>query len=1289
MAFPGCPVFFTKVLPMKRRTFLKNTSALTLATLVTPFGIIQRNHGLSFADSMESGFKTPPSSAKPHTWWHWMNGNVTKQGITLDLEAMARVGIGGFQNFDAGTGIPKGPIVYLSPEWLELKKHAINEAQRLGLEFTMHNCPGWSSSGGPWITPELAMQEVTWSELVIAGGKKKTFTLPQPLKRLNYYKEIGVVAYKSLPGERPLASITKSITTNRGAVDLKVVTGEVADLVKIEPDGSGADKEGFLHFEFIQPVDIQQVSFITAAYDDQRGPILLKGSDDGTTFKTIATFSTGSAFNEPRGELSFSQNIPATKVKVIRLSCNHVRQFSQIRFSNTPRADEWQKRGNFAFNREGVTDTAAGTAIPASDVIDISASVKPDGTLSWKAPEGDWTILRFGFTPIGTMNRSAPDTGVGLECDKFSASAIEFHFHKMMEQLLPALKGITENGKAGLLIDSYEVGMQNWTDGFEKTFAERNGYQLTKYLPALTGRLIDSDDATDRLLWDYRRTQGDLMANNYYGKFTELCHKNKLISYCQPYDRGPMEEMQIGARVDTNVGEFWNGLSAIFQNNLTMRRTVKLSASIAHTNGQKVVAAESFTGEPGSAKWQEYPFALKGLGDKMFTEGLNRFVFHRFAHQPHPTAAPGMTMGPWGSHFDRTNTWWEQGKAWMEYLSRCQYLLQEGIFVADLAYFTGEDAGVYTRVEREQLNPKPPEGYDYDLINAETILTRAKVVNKKLTLPNGTNYSILILQDFPRMTLKILKKVEQLVNEGLVVVGAKPTGPHGMNANTKEFSDLVNALWDTGRVIWGKPLETILNDLDLTRDVHFTSSSGDAPITWIHRKSGNDDVYFISNQRRSTEKIVMDFRGGDRQPEFWDPVTATITKPLQFSNTNGRTTVSLTLHDYGSMFLVLKSSTTIKTASFDHYQTTRQTFPNHVDSFTIRFWAKPETNVMLSTNNFMDGQKPWTDYYAIYPSPGEKLYGAGHATCGIAVGRNGVAVWEHAKERPVFAFAAPKEISSWTHVALTYNDGVPSVFINGELLAQGPKSNFKVHPGVGHVYLSEGASFYNGDMTQPKIDPTSITNDNLKSLAAEKPVRDRPLGMEILPGLWKIEFPEKHGAPRVFTGKFGPLNEHPESGIKYFSGTCSYSLGFFRKDLKDLGAGRIFLDLGAVEVIAEVLLNNKSLGILWTRPYRVELTDHLADGMNLLVIKVTTLWINRLIGDEQVAEPYKYSPPGGAGFAALSSGGITELPEWYRDNQPKPDDGRVTFTTWKHYQKNSPLVQSGLIGPVMLVKGSE
>ena len=329
--------------------------------------------------------------------------------------------------------------------------------------------------------------------------------------------------------------------------------------------------------------------------------------------------------------------------------------------------------------------------------------------------------------------------------------------------------------------------------------------------------------------------QADLLADNYYGEFRNLCNQYGLVSYCEPYDRGPMEELQIGSRVDGVMGEFWNGLSAIFQNNLMMRRTTKLASSIAHINGQKVVGAEAYTSEPESGRWQEYPFALKAVGDKAFTEGINRMVIHRYAMQPHPDAAPAMTLGPWGIHFDRTNTWWEPGCAWINYLNRCQTLLQEGLFVADFAYFTGDNIVGYTKVHRRDLNPVPPEGYDYDLMNTETLLNRAWVERGRLRLPDGMNYRVLVLQEQSHITLGLLRKLRNMVEQGLIIVGARPQQTVGLQSYSvieeKEFEQLCDELWGKaattvvdrsvgkGRIFWETSLnlEQVLEKIQLTQ----------------------------------------------------------------------------------------------------------------------------------------------------------------------------------------------------------------------------------------------------------------------------------------------------------------------------------------------------------------------------------------------------------------------------------------------------------------------------------------
>jgi len=477
---------------------------------------------------------------------------------------------------------------------------------------------------------------------------------------------------------------------------------------------------------------------------------------------------------------------------------------------------------------------------------------------------------------------------------------------------------LAAKGKVGLEIDSYEAGAQNWTPGFEQAFESRWKYEIKKFLPILAGgRIVNSVDKTERFLWDLRRIQADMIAENYYGRFHELCHQHGITTYIEPYESGPMEEMQIGSKTDINLSEFWNGISSVTPAKTPVLRTPKLVSSVSHVNGQKITGAEAFTSEPDSARWQEYPFALKALGDKIFTRGVNRMVIHRYAHQPHPSASPGMTMGPWGIHFDRTNTWWNQSKAWLSYLARCQYLLQQGRFSADLLYFTGEDANMYTKAMPADLNPRPPEGYDYDMINAEAIFKKMKIVNNKIVLVGGMTYRVFVFQNFKVVTLALLRKVRALIFQGMIMVGEKPEHAAGLTdgGDDKEFKEIVKELWDDsnnaaeekvgkGRLFWGQSLASVLRQLNIKPDFEYSSRSGDAPVLYIHRVLRNEDVFFISNQRRAYEELICTFRIKNKQPERWDPVTGkTIQLPF-YELTDDRVRMPVNLEPYGSAFVV-------------------------------------------------------------------------------------------------------------------------------------------------------------------------------------------------------------------------------------------------------------------------------------------------------------------------------------------------------------------------------------------------
>jgi len=1327
---------------MRRRTFLEICGA---ATLVKPTAVE------AAPANLEQGFRQPPAWARPFTWWHWMNGNVTADGITRDLEAMFRVGVGGFQIFQVGTGIPKGPVAYGSAEHFKLLEHAAREADRLGLEFDMHNCPGWSSSGGPWITPEFAMQQMAWSETHVEGGRRLEINLPQPYTRLGYYRDACVLAFPSLPGEtHAMEDLVSGVASSSGPVDPKVVVGSVASGgVELRPLVAG--QPAYLQFDFREPFLARSVTFWLAPMGPGAGlrfagpgAMTLEASDDGVSFRKIAEL--GMSGGGRAGELPITASFPAVRARHFRLVVPQPRRVAGFQFSGAARLPDWPIKANFiarggpsaaAAPAPAKPDIPAESVIDPASVVDLSRFMDPQGKLSWEAPPGHWTILRIGHTPVGTQNHPAPDGGLGLECDKYSRAAMDYHFEQFFGKLLPSLRPLAEKGLAGALIDSYEVGFQNWTPGFPEEFRRRRGYDLQKYLPAMTGRIVGSLEVSERFLWDVRRTQADMMADNYYGRFAELCRKHRLKAYTEPYEGGPFDEVQIGSRVDVPMGEFWIGRGN--------HRSVKLAASVAHVYGMKVVGAESFTGAPQFSKWQEHPYSMKALGDWMFAQGINRYIFHRYAHQPHPDALPGMTMGPWGFHFDRTNTWWEPGRAWLEYVRRCQYLLRQGLFVADLLYFEGETAPL-AAPSRAQLDPPPPKGYDWDTADREAILKRVEVRDGRIVLPDGMSYRVLVLRNETSITLEVLRKLRDLVRQGMWLVGPKPErSPSlvGYPESDAEFRRIADDVWGEldgrgvtersfgkGRVFWGQPLSAVLAKLNLKPDFQYSARNAGAEINYIHRRAGDTEIYFVANRRRRSEDVVCTFRVDSKQPELWNPLTGQTTPAGVYEIGQGQVSVPIRLDPAGSVFVVFRNPAAaqrvraiekdgVKILSAEPFAAPETALrPAANDNFTVSVWLKPEIEAPLPTEGrpgFLGGLSS----FVFFPPEGESLYGAGHVCCGMMAGRNGVVIYERGRGNPLPVLTVPAPLAGWTHVALVYRDGAPSLYIDGKLARQGQRSASRAHPGVGHSPQDLEIPYFEGEMSEPEVLPEPLSEERIAKLAAAgPPVPEEPPAVELtgtdapellvwqegryslsgarsstfqvsalgkaiqLGGPWRISFPPNLGAPaEIALPRLMSLHRHSDPGVRYFSGTATYTKRF-RVMSEMLSAGkRLYLDLGRVEVMAEVRLNGRSLGILWKPPFRVDITEATRAGDNELEIRVTNLWLNRLIGDEQLPEENDY---GGAGAGLMAAGAIRSLPEWYVQGKPKPPGGRVTFTTWKHHTKDSPLVESGLIGPVCL-----
>ncbi len=1064
--------------------------------------------------SLENRFRTPPSAAKPHTWWHWLNGNVTRQGITADLEAMKRVGIGGAQIFNVDQGIPKGPVPFMSPDWLDMIGFAGREANRLGIELCIHNCAGWSSSGGPWITPEYAMQVLVTSETTVQGPGRVRDPLPKPPMRHDYYRDVAVLAFPT-------------------------------------------------------PADLTRLSNI-----------------EGKSAVTRA-----------------DRLLPDTSA------------------------------------------TPDGAAIPRDGVLDLTDKMDADGRLDWDAPAGEWTILRIGHTPTGAQNAPAMPEGRGLECDKLSREAMDAHWNGMMAAVVKAMGPLAGKTLNNALIDSYEVGSQNWTPKFREEFRRRRGYDLLPYLPVVTGRIVGSREISERFLWDFRRTIADLFAENYFGYFGELCRKHGMKFSTEPYGNANFDNLQSGGTADIPMGEFWVGGGTL--------ETLKLASSIGHTYGRPIVGAESFTADDHRGRWLIDPYSVKALGDLAFTLGVNRYIYHRYAHQPWLNLAPGMTMGPWGTHFERTETWWDPGAAWLKYVARCQSLLQSGRFAADVLYFTGESAP-NDLPGRAGLRPAMPDGYDYDGCDTK-ILQQATVKDGRIVLPDGMDYRVLALPENEFMTPEMAGKIRDLIRDGATVVGPKPGKSPSLadypNCDA-EVSRIAGEVWANetgpsgehrfgkGRVFWGHSLQDVLNRQGVKPDFEYSaaasgnshSSPAGTRLAYIHRKAGGADLYFVSNQRYRADTVDCAFRVSGRLPELWHPDTGVMEPAPLYREQNGRTIVTLPFDPAGSIFVVFR-----KSIPTDHWMAVKHSGgasqPAERRRLTVRgAWYEPA-----------DGR------------PGADVTAKVKAL--VQQGETAIPATNELFGDPAY------NVVKRLRVEYTLN-GKPMTKTVGENETLELDDTRPVIPFPAYEIASGGTRLLPWDAGTYEFRSS-------RGRTQKVTVREGAASLR-LDGPWSLAFPPHLGAPaHVTLNRLLSWSEHSDPGVRYFSGTAAYRKTFNVPVGFAASGQRVALDLGQVKNLAEVTLNGKRLGVLWKAPFRADVTGALKPGQNRLEVKVTNLWPNRLIGDEHFPEDAEWH---GATLA--------RWPDWIVNGAPRPRTGRVAFATWKFFTKDTPLLESGLLGPV-------
>ena len=1098
----------------------------------------------STPDPLKNGFENPLAGARPRVWWHWMNGNISKEGIKLDLEWMHRVGLGGFQNFDAALQTPQvvdHRLAYMTPEWKDAFKYATTLADQLGLEEAIAGSPGWSESGGPWVPGSEGMKKYVWSETPIEGGKPFTGKLAHPPSNTGAFQNVGihdqqpppgtlaipqfyadaaVVAYRKAASDVPIGALNPKVTWSGGSPDVAMLNdGDLEKTTKLPIPAAGAIS--WIQYEFPAPQAIRSITFVTKDPDEITVMVAgiaapeknLEASDDGQNFRQIAKLSGGDA---PEHTISF----PAVTAKYFRVTFKRTPppappdwaigldpesfgikigppptdyEIAEMALHPGARVNRFEEKAAFVPEADlygfATPSVDAADAVAKSDVIDLTAKMRPDGTLDWTPPEGNWTVLRIGYSLLGITNHPATAEATGLEVDKLDSRFVKKYFDTYLDSYKETV-GADFMGSKGIryvINDSWEAGSQNWTDNMIAQFKKLRGYDPLPWLPVLTGQVVESAQASDKFLWDFRKTIGDLIANEHYGQLEATLHERGMGHYGESHESGRAfvaDGMEVKKFNEVPMSAMWTQTPGVNNEQFGYNADDRESASVAHIYGQNLVAAESMTA--AAAPWAWSPSTLKPTADQEFLNGINRFVIHESAHQPLVDKAPGLTLGPFGQWFNRNETWAEQAGAWVDYLARTSYLLQQGHFGADLIYFYGEDSNL-TAIFGDK-SPNVPAGYGFDYINADGLIHELSVADGRIATPSGMTYSVLGLDPYSQhMSLPVLRAIHKLVADGAVVAGPKPNDDPSLADDQLEFKLLNDDLFGDGTgvhrvgkgtVYAGQNLGDVFAALHMPADFDYTKPETDARLLFVHRKLADGDLYFVDNRNDRNETVDASFRITGKAPELWHADTGQ-TELVSYKIADGRTTVPLKLEPWGTVFVVFRNATG-ETA----------------------YTAQPRTETEVATVN----------------------------------------------------------------------------------------------------------------------------------------------------GAWKVSFQPNRGAPPSITvKKLLSWTESQDKGVKYFSGTGTYTKTVNAKaDWFKKGA-QVWIDLGDVKNLAEVTVNGKPLGIVWHAPYRVDATAALKPGANEVTIKVTNAWVNRLIGDQQPDAATKY-----------------------------------TFADVKPYKANSPLLASGLLGPVRL-----
>ncbi len=879
------------------------------------------------SEGLYRGFLNPDKAARPRVWWHWMNGNITKDGIWKDLHWMKRSGIVGFHNFDAGLETPqivKRRLAYMTPEWKDAFHYMLTVADSLDMEVTVASSPGWSETGGPWVKDEDGMKKIVWREMDIRGGRELQLRLPegfdvtgqfqdyhmasdyisQVFMSRKFYRDIAVLAVRVGESDVPMQDLRPAVTASGGRVTLEQLCNDsISDGAVIVADKNG---DSWVQVEFAKAQTIKSLRWSGVASNGniQALSYSLSASDDGKNFKKITDLGY-------QGCVEKTANIPATTAKCFRLniknSATDSSLISMLRLFPVNRVELSADKAAFAFYRyasSAYTPTTS-DAVPIGNVVDVTRYVK-DGVLTWRAPEGRWRIYRIGYGLTGKTNHPASLEATGLEVDKLDPEAIRTYYKNYLNTYLDASQGMV--GKKGIryiLTDSYEAGPQTWTARMKEEFLRRRGYDLTPWMPALLGLVVNSAEETDRFLFDWRMTIGEMMAEYHYDMLNDILKEYGLKRYSESHEawRANMTDgMDCKRTADIPMSAIWMRYNQKKLSEPQFEADIRESASVAHIYGQNIAAAESFTTNgyrDGALVYS--PSVLKPTADAAMACGLNRFVIHTSPHQPVDDKFPGIGLGVYGQWFDRHETWAEQARVWTDYLSRSCYLLQQGRFVADVAVYYGED----TNITGQYMTrfPSCPQGYAFDFVSPSALKEVLMAGGGKLLSPSGMEYQVLQLTNVARMSLSVLHKIAELAEDGVVICGDKPGQLAGREGSLAEFRELVDKIWNSGRknVFTGFPLGQILAKRGIEPDVDFLGNK--EKLRYVHRHLPEGEIYWIANQTPEILRPKVSFRISGKKPQIWHADTG-MKEPASYETRDGRTVVDLQFTPYDALFIV-------------------------------------------------------------------------------------------------------------------------------------------------------------------------------------------------------------------------------------------------------------------------------------------------------------------------------------------------------------------------------------------------